>query len=58
MFTNIQILTDGSEVIHARIDQEKRIIAAYQNLRRIPSALIDNFGHWVEILDLSHNKLR
>lgn len=58
MFTNIQILTDYGEVIHATVDPEKRIIAAYQNLRKVPNALLDNFGHWVEILDLSHNKLR
>lgn len=58
MFTNIQILSEDGELFHAVVDPDKRITAAYQNLRRIPNALIDHYGHWVETLDFSHNKLR
>lgn len=58
MITNVQILTDDEEVFNATVEPDKKITVAYQNLRKIPHALINVYGQWVEILDLSHNNLR
>ncbi|CAL1263732.1 unnamed protein product [Larinioides sclopetarius] len=57
MRTNLQILTDEG-TITAVVEPEKKITAAYQNMRAIPNVLMDNYSEWVEVLDLSHNKLR
>lgn len=37
--------------------QEKRLILAYENLIEMPRNLVEDYGHVIEILDLSHNKL-
>ncbi|GFV39926.1 uncharacterized protein TNCV_1808381 [Trichonephila clavipes] len=56
MITNVQILTeDGS--LTAVVEPEKRISAVYQNMRSIPNVITEHYGQWVEVLDLSHNKL-
>ncbi|XP_055939405.1 leucine-rich melanocyte differentiation-associated protein-like [Argiope bruennichi] len=57
MRTNLQILTEEG-TITAVVEPEKKITAAYQNMRAIPNVLVDNYAEWVEVLDLSHNKLR
>ncbi|GFQ69113.1 uncharacterized protein TNCT_169251 [Trichonephila clavata] len=58
MITNVQILTEDSNCLTAVVEPEKRISAVYQNMRSIPNVITDYYGQWVEVLDLSHNKLR
>ncbi|KAG8195402.1 hypothetical protein JTE90_001414 [Oedothorax gibbosus] len=57
MTTNVQILTEDGTVT-AVVEPENRISAAYQNMRSIPMTLMENYGDWIQVLDLSHNKLR
>ncbi|KFM77449.1 Leucine-rich repeat-containing protein, partial [Stegodyphus mimosarum] len=58
MITNIQIMVDEGNIVRLVVDREKKITAAYQSLRTIPHTLADCYGHWVEVLDLSHNMIR
>ncbi|GFT27335.1 uncharacterized protein NPIL_312121 [Nephila pilipes] len=57
MITNVQILTEEGSLT-AVVEPEKRISAVYQNMRSIPNVITEHYGQWVEILDMSHNKLR
>ncbi|GIX98668.1 uncharacterized protein CEXT_264651 [Caerostris extrusa] len=57
MITNLQIMTEEGTIC-AVLEPENRISAAYQNMRVIPHVLTENYGEWVQVLDLSHNKLR
>ncbi|XP_015927086.1 leucine-rich melanocyte differentiation-associated protein [Parasteatoda tepidariorum] len=56
--TNVEIITSDGVVKTLIVDQERKITGAYQNFRNIPGALVACYGQWVEVLDLSHNKLR
>ncbi|GLH07205.1 Uncharacterized protein GBIM_12723 [Gryllus bimaculatus] len=38
--------------------EDQRLTLAYENLEEMPQNLVYNFGSFVRILDLSHNKFR
>lgn len=37
---------------------EKKLIMAYEELSEIPQNITDKYASWIEILDISHNRIR
>ena len=37
---------------------EKKLIMAYEELSEIPQDIIDKYASWIEIIDISHNRIR